>query len=355
MQRLACKGVRMWSVWQPDRGMFFNSYFIERAQGNVVVDPLPLSDEDAGEARAAGGISIVVLTNRDHERAAEQLRERFGARIVAGVREAASFEIGIDRTLRDGEEIAAGIVAIELPHGKTPGEIALHVPDANAAIVGDALIGAPAGALSILPDEKLADPEAFVLSLRRLWGLRLSVLLLGDGAPLLCGADEAIGTLLFARAGLACNRINLDELTWTHDASPGGRFSGLEAEVGDPIGARKLGYRLAIVAPGATYCPLHCHDQEEELFFVLEGSPTIRGLHGSIQCRAGDFVAFPTGDRGTHQLLNQSDQPAKLLLLGMERPGDEVVYYPDSDKISVASRALRVRGSPALAYFDGEE
>ena len=39
-------GFAMWSVWQPDRNLFFNSYFLERADGNLAVDPLPLSDED---------------------------------------------------------------------------------------------------------------------------------------------------------------------------------------------------------------------------------------------------------------------------------------------------------------------
>ena len=40
MQKLSLPGMAMWSVWQPDRSMYFNSFFLERPDGNIVVDPL---------------------------------------------------------------------------------------------------------------------------------------------------------------------------------------------------------------------------------------------------------------------------------------------------------------------------
>ena len=40
--------------------------------------------------------------------------------------------------------------------------------------------------------------------------------------------------------------------------------------------------------------------------------------------RPGDFMAFPVGDRGAHQLLNESDADALVLLLGLDED-DEVV------------------------------
>ena len=42
MQRTMVDSVRMWSAWQPDRNLFFNSFFVETAEGNCAVDPLPL-------------------------------------------------------------------------------------------------------------------------------------------------------------------------------------------------------------------------------------------------------------------------------------------------------------------------
>ncbi|MGZ3576250.1 MAG: cupin domain-containing protein [Vulcanimicrobiaceae bacterium] len=354
MQRLAVEGVHMWSAWQPDRQLFFNSFLIEHKDGNIAVDPLPLDDDQTRRVEAAGGVRSIVLTNRDHERGAAALRERFGARILAAQIEAPLFSVPIDATFAGGEEIASDVVAIALPHGKTPGEVALYLPRQSAVIAGDAIIGAPAGSLSLLPDEKLEDSAAFILNLRRLWSLRLEALLLADGQSVFSGADDAIGKLLETRGGIAVNRINLDELEWLPDESPRGVYAGIDAEIGNLIGARKLGYRLAIVPPGKAYCPLHAHDREEEMFLVLEGEPTIRSSRGSIRCRTGDVIAFPTGDRGAHQLRNDSETPVKLLLLGMDRQ-DEVVYYPDSDKVAVDSRRLRIRGTPNLDYYAGEE
>ena len=53
MQPTILPGVAMWSVWQPDRNLFFNSFFVETAEGNLAVDPLPLPDPDAEEIAAA--------------------------------------------------------------------------------------------------------------------------------------------------------------------------------------------------------------------------------------------------------------------------------------------------------------
>ncbi len=169
---LTISGAWMWSAWQPDRGMNFNSYLFERDDGCVAVDPLPVDDSAVESLRDLGGVHTVALTNRDHQRAAAALRELFGARIIAPHGEAALFNIPIDAVFAHDDEVFPGAFAIALPHGKTPGEVALHLPDAKAAVVGDALIGAPAGSVSLLPDERLSDPHRFLLGLRRLWALR---------------------------------------------------------------------------------------------------------------------------------------------------------------------------------------
>ncbi len=157
LARLNVSGAWMWSAWQPDRGMNFNSYLFEREGGCVAVDPLALDPPSMEQVDALGGISTIVVTNPDHVRAAAALRERFGARIVD--------------TFDDREEVFPGAYAVAIPHGKSD-EVALHLPAAKAAVVGDAIIGAPAGALSLLPDEKLRSPSGLALALRRLWSLQ---------------------------------------------------------------------------------------------------------------------------------------------------------------------------------------
>ncbi len=338
--RLAIPGAWMWSAWQPDRGMPFNSYLFETPQGAVAIDPLPLPGEDCAAIRERGGIYKIVVTNAEHLRDAPALSAQFGAPVV--------------NDARDGEEVFPGAFALQIENGKSP-EFALHLPAHSAAIVGDAILGTPAGSLSLLPDERLKNVQHFVMEFRRLWALNLKTLLPGDGYPVFGGADEAIGALLLARAGAAIYRINKDEVTF-QDYKEHDRYRAQDGEVGLLIGARKLGYRLGELPPGAAFCPLHSHVESEEFFYVLEGSPSVRMPSGTLLCREGDFIAFPTGAHGAHQLVNDSARPCRVLLVGNE-PANEVCFYPDSRKVLVAVRGgprLIVRSEPALDYFDGE-
>jgi uncharacterized cupin superfamily protein/glyoxylase-like metal-dependent hydrolase (beta-lactamase superfamily II) len=343
LARLEIPGAWMWSAWQPDRGMAFNSYLFERDGGCVAVDPLPLDDQSLEQIAKLGGVHTIVITNRDHERGAQMLRDRFGAR---------------DAKLEPDGEVFAGAYVVPLPHGKTEDEVALFLPDNQAAVVGDALIGAPAGSLSLLPAEKLADRDRFVLTLRQLWGFQLRTLLLGDGQPLFTGADVAIGALLEREGGSALHRVNLEEITFKRRGA-GTKWECEDGEIGLPLGSRDLGYRVVRIPPGKAFCPLHWHVRCEEFFYVIEGRPSIRTHKGTFECRSGDFIAFPTGESGAHQLLNESDAPALVVLVGMEdsAAGLEACFYPDSDKVGMwtAERALGlIRSSPKLNYYDGE-
>lgn len=330
----------MWSRWQPDRGLPFNSYFFETSAGGVAVDPLALDENDVAFLRSRGGVSAIVVTNPEHVRESGALREAFGATIVDDA--------------RDDDEVFPGAFALRVDHGKSP-EFALHLRDVRAAIVGDAMIGAPAGALSLLPDAKLADPRGLAMHLRRLWALDLETLLLCDGYPVFGNADAAIWSLLDARLGADLYRINVDDLQFKKYKGDG-KYGVDDAEVGLLIGARKLGYRVADIPPGRAFCPLHWHVEEEEFFYVISGTPSIRMPRGTIACKPGDFIAFPTGERGAHQLLNESSEVARVLLVGANA-WHESCFYPDSRKVLVDVRHevdVLVRSEPQLDYFDGE-
>ena len=357
LARLDFAGGWTWSAWQADRGMAFNSYLFEREGGCVAVDPLPLDDASLDDVARLGGVQTIVLTNRDHERDAGSWRERFGARVVASAPEASSFTIPVDATFDYGAEVFAGAFAVALPNGKTPGEVALHLPAAKAAVVGDAVLGTPAGRLSLLPAEKLRDRVAFVLTLRRLWALQLDTLLLCDGQPIFGNADRAIGSLLEREGGPAVHRMNVDEVEYA--VVRPGKYATGDGEVGLLLGARQLGYRVARIPPGQAFCPLHWHVRAEEFFYVIDGRPSIRTLDGTFQCRPGDFIAFPPREAGAHQVLNESDESCVVLMAGMEEAAVqlEACFYPDSDKVGMwtSEKRLRMlRASPDLNYYDGE-
>jgi len=340
----------MWSQWQSDRDMPFNSYFIRGAEGNLLVDPLPLHERDAEKIESAGGVAWIVVTNRDHERAAPAAAERFNARVAASQTDAGEISVHVERELSDGDNIGdARVIALE--GCKTAGEIALYFPARQTAIVGDVLLGDPAGSLRLMDDAKLEDPGRAVHSICRLRSVRPRHLLVGDGAPVFERAYDALNACLDSRIG--ANVINLDELLLRTDDDDPAKYRSAAAEIGFRIGAERLGYRVARLDPGAAFCPLHWHTAEEELFIVWEGAPSVEGPNGTTRLRRGDFIAFPPREAGAHKLINHDDAPATVVLIANTDPQD-VCFYPDSKKLLVEVTDTMVRSEPNLDYFDGE-
>jgi glyoxylase-like metal-dependent hydrolase (beta-lactamase superfamily II) len=185
-----------WSRFDEERNVDFNSFFWKRDGGNVVIDPLPLSPHDEKHVRALGGISLVVITNSDHVREAENVRRGFGAEVAAPAGERERFPIAVDRWIGDGDAIVTGLVARALDGSKTPGELALLLED-TTLITGDLVRAHRAGSLMLLPDAKLADPARAKESARRLleWE-KVETVLVGDGWHFFGGAREELERVL---------------------------------------------------------------------------------------------------------------------------------------------------------------
>ena len=92
---------------------------------------------------------------------------------------------------------------------------------------------------------------------------------------------------------------------------------------------------------------------------VVSGAPTLRSPEGDRVLRAGDVVCFPTGPEGAHDVRNDGEEPARVLMLStLVYP--EVPVYPDSDKIG--TRPVEIGGddrlnfvrSDAVDYWEGE-
>lgn len=351
MRQTVVPGVWSWSRWQPDRAMDFNGFFVASDQGNLVVDPIDPGDALLDDLRARG-VAAVLITNRDHERATAAVVEATGAQVIASALDAPLLSVRVDRTVAPGD-VVYGWTVLGLDGFKTAGEIALYDRWRRTAIVGDALWGTPAGALTLMPDAKLADPVRAALSARTLRAHSVDHLLVGDGACVFGNAHEAIGAMLDARDGVAINRINVfDELPMQRDPGPA-PFTGEFSEVGRYIGADRLGYAVMNLASGESFCPYHWHTREEELFVVLAGTPTLRTPTGTFNLRAGDCVAFVTGPRGAHRISNEADEPALVLAIANSDEGD-VCYYPDSRKFVVEATGTLVREEPQLDYYEGE-
>jgi uncharacterized cupin superfamily protein len=128
------------------------------------------------------------------------------------------------------------------------------------------------------------------------------------------------------------------------------------------LGAEKLGATVYEIEPGQRTFPYHWHNALEEMCVVLRGEPTLRDPAGERRLAEGDVVVFLCGERGAHQLRNDTDQPVRVLMLSTQAD-IEIAVYPDSDKIGVSARPIGsgapvrmlVQGTPRVGYYDGEE
>jgi len=352
MQTTMIPGVSMWSQWQPDRNVFFNSHFVESPAGNLLVDPLALDESDERAIDERGGAAWIVMTNRDHERASKAASERFGAKIAATAPEAALLSVKVDRELRSGDEICNARV-IALDGMKSPLELALWFRETRTILVGDALWGSPAGSLSLPP--RVGDAKVAILSLRALRARKPKHVLVGDGMPIFERGYEALNEFLERRTEAFAGRLNMDELVYGPiDESDPPEYRSQSAEIGYVVGATVMGYQSARLSPGTSVCPTHWHTVDEELFVVWEGSPLLRTPQGETRLRRGDVVCFPANERGAHKLINDTEEHCVVLMVASNEKPDDACFYPDSDKLLVSAKSLIVRASPALDYYDGE-
>jgi hypothetical protein len=173
-----------WSTFALSRNIDFHGLAWIRPGGNVLVDPLPLSEHDLAHLTALGGAKHIVITNSDHTRAAEVLAEHFAAELCGPSAERDTFLVQCGRWLHDGDEVVPGLRVRELHGGKTAGELALVLED-TTLITGDLVRAHQGGRLNLLPDAKLQDRAQALASVARLVRehTQIDAVLVGDGWP----------------------------------------------------------------------------------------------------------------------------------------------------------------------------
>jgi glyoxylase-like metal-dependent hydrolase (beta-lactamase superfamily II) len=185
-----------WSWFSQPHGYDFNGFLISDRAGNLAIDPVEPAEQVLHEL-AQRGVSRILLTNRNHVRAANRVRARTGARtgIHAGdAAHARSQGALLDDVLEVGDKIGP-LTVIGVP-GKSAGEVAFHWPERRLLIVGDAVVGNPPGRLGLLREQVLDDPVRLRESVRRLLSLEFDTLLVGDGECVLHDARERLRELV---------------------------------------------------------------------------------------------------------------------------------------------------------------
>ena len=194
--REVVSGIYTWPWFSAPHGYNFNGHLILHPAGNLCIDPVEPTEQDLEEL-ARYGTARILLTNRNHSRAANKIRARTGARTAihpADAPHARSEGAELDDELRIGEKIGP-LTVVGVP-GKSPGEVALHWPERKILIVGDAVVGDPPGRCKLLPEKVVDDPARLRESVRSLLALDFDILLPGDGAPILQGAKERLRELV---------------------------------------------------------------------------------------------------------------------------------------------------------------
>ncbi len=195
MKQLHRKDLFGWSEFNPERNLDFHSVLWVRPEGNVLIDPLPLSAHDLSHLRQLGGAKIIVITNSDHCRDAFHIAKITGAAIHGPEAERGDFPLACDQWVQDNEEIVSGLVAHQLKGSKTPGELAL-VLDQSTLITGDLIRCNIGGELCMLPTTKLNDIDQAKQSVKKLADLPgIKTVLVGDGWPVFNYGGEALKVL----------------------------------------------------------------------------------------------------------------------------------------------------------------
>ncbi|MEE2960349.1 MAG: MBL fold metallo-hydrolase [Myxococcota bacterium] len=196
MKSLHLPNLFSWSEFNEERNIDFNSVLICLDQGNIVIDPLPLSEHDLNHVNELGGIDWIVLTNSDHIRGAAKLQEHFNARVAGPAAHRDGFGYVCDRWLGHGDEMAGGLKVIEMDGSKTPGELCL-LYEHTTLITGDLIRAHTPLTLIALPDLKLQDPRAALESVRRLTEYtQIETVLVGDGWHLFADGHKELCALV---------------------------------------------------------------------------------------------------------------------------------------------------------------
>jgi glyoxylase-like metal-dependent hydrolase (beta-lactamase superfamily II) len=189
-------GIYTWPWFSEPHGYNFNGHFIKHADGNLCVDPVEPSDEDLAEM-ARQGVARILITNRNHSRAANKIRARTGARTAIHPADAAHARkegAELDDEMNPGDKVGPFVV-FQSP-GKSLGEVVLHWPERKILLVGDAVVGDPPGKCKLLPDKVVDDPPRFRDSARQLLALDFDILLVGDGVAILSSAKDRLRELV---------------------------------------------------------------------------------------------------------------------------------------------------------------
>lgn len=103
--------------------------------------------------------------------------------------------------------------------------------------------------------------------------------------------------------------------------------------LGKEAGLQRIGINIQRLPPGTRSSWPHAEENEEEFVYVLEGEVDAWIDGHTHRMKPGDLAAFPAGTGISHCFINNSAEPA-LLLVGGEapKPGSRILYPVDPSR-----------------------
>lgn len=109
--------------------------------------------------------------------------------------------------------------------------------------------------------------------------------------------------------------------------------------------------------PGKAAFPLHYHEYSEETFYIISGTGRLITKDGEREVGAGDIAFFPSGEGGTHKLINNSSSEDLIYLDFDTYVPLDITYYPGKDKIGIFGENYTgiLRKSDTVGLYEGED
>jgi glyoxylase-like metal-dependent hydrolase (beta-lactamase superfamily II) len=168
------------------------AHAVREGDGCVLIDPLPLADEELEQLEPVGAI---VLTAATHQRSAWRYRRRFGAEVWLPEGSRATEEEP-DRRYADRELLPGALRAIHTPGPELPHYSLLREREPRVLFSPDLVMEAKPGKLTFVPARFHEDPAETRRSVERSLELDFEILCLAHGRPITRDAHSALRGLL---------------------------------------------------------------------------------------------------------------------------------------------------------------
>ena len=117
-----------WHEFSKEKQLNFNGYLLIGEGESVLIDPPMMSKknfalmENLVKKNSNHPLNTILLTNVHHERACNEFKRIFGAKIWINEKDSSGMEGAADKTFKDGDRLPCGLFAINIKHNQPTGK-----------------------------------------------------------------------------------------------------------------------------------------------------------------------------------------------------------------------------------------